>query len=130
MATNTPPSEQADPFSVHLEPELVFGIIGPLGIDLDHLTKILKEELQRVGYRSRLIRLSNLLHRVKGLNTRLSRRPEHRRIRTHMKAGTELRSGTEKGGILARVAIAAIRREREKITGSPKTPANKVAFIL
>ena len=47
-----------------------------------------------------------------------------------MEAGTELRSGTEKGGILARLAIAAIRREREKITGSLKTPANSVAFIL
>ena len=130
MVTNTPPSEQTDPFRVQPTPELVFGIIGPLGIDLDNLTNILKEELDRVNYRSRLIRLSGLLRDIEGLTTKLKRKPEHERIRTHMKAGTELRSLTGIGGILARIAIADIQQKREEITGSPSKPANRVAYIL
>jgi cytidine deaminase len=111
-------------------PELVFGIVAPLGIDLDQLIKILREELQRVGYRSTLIRLSSLLNEVQGLRTKVKRKPEDERIRTYMKAGTEIRSRTEVGGVLARLAVAAIQREREKITGSATKPDTKRAFIL
>jgi len=56
--------------------------------------------------------------------------PEDERIRSYMKAGTEVRSRTEVGGILARLAVAAIQREREKITGSATRPDTRRAFIL
>lgn len=122
--------ETSDPFEIQPGPELVFGLIGPLGIDLDQITQSLQDELKRVGYKSTVIRLSSILGRIKGLKARLRKQPEHSRIRTHMKAGTELRSRTEEGGILARMAIAAIQIERKKLTGSATVAASKHAYIL
>jgi cytidine deaminase len=122
--------EYPDPFVVLPSPELVIGIVGPLGIDLDQVVRILKEELRRVGYGSSLVRLSRLLSQVSGLKTKLVAHPEHKRIRSHMSSGTELRSRTGEGGILARIAIAAIQEEREKISGSATKPQAGHAFIL
>jgi len=119
-----------DPFRLQEQPELVFGVVAPIGIDLDQLIKILHEELQRVGYQSTVIRLSELLTEVSGLESELSSKPEHKRIESHMRAGTELRTRTKVGGILARLAVAAIQREREKLTGSDRTPDKHRAYIL
>ena len=46
MATENSENGGKDPFSPEPAPELVFGIVAPLGIDLDQLIKFLKEELQ------------------------------------------------------------------------------------
>lgn len=130
MANDNHKIEEGDPFTAQPGPELVFGLVGPLGVDLDQLIKILREELDRVGYGSTVIRLSRMLNDVKGLKTKLKTKPEHERIKSHMAAGTELRSSTEIGGILARIAVAAIQRERENVTGSANIPNEKHAYIL
>jgi cytidine deaminase len=61
--------EPMDPFEIQQGPELVFGRIGPLGVDLDQITQSLRDELKRVGYESTVIRLSGLLSQVKGLKS-------------------------------------------------------------
>lgn len=123
-------NDDSDPFKIEPKPELVVGVVGPLGINLDELIDSLKNELQRVNYKSIVIRLSRLLHEVQGLENQPTSGPEHKRIESHMKAGTELRTSTETGGILARLAIAAIQIERERITGSANRPASGRAYIL
>lgn len=130
MGEKDPPNETAQPLEALKQPELVFGIISPLGIDLVQLVSILREELDRVGYGATEIRLSQLFRQVGGLGQKLEDRPEYDRILSHMKAGTELRSRTQLGGIMARLSIAAIRNEREKLTGFSTTPNPAHAFIL
>jgi deoxycytidylate deaminase len=130
MPSDNHAQDQDDPFRAQEYPELVFGIVAPLGIDLDQLIKFLQEELQRVGYVSTVIRLSKLLELVSGLESTLNTEPEHQRIRSHMHAGTELRTRTKEGGILARLAVAAIQQERKLITGDANRPAEKRAYIL
>ena len=61
MPGNSGADQFDDPFRAQEGPELVIGIVAPLGIDLDQLIKILKEELQRVRYQSTVIKLSGLL---------------------------------------------------------------------
>ncbi len=88
------------PLKPYPRPELVFGLVGPLGIDLELMVQVLKESLAEVGYgTTRTIRLSRLLGDLKGLTTRLHKGPEEdERIATHMTAGTELRERTGWGG--------------------------------
>ena len=50
-------------------PELVFGLIGPLGTDLDGVCGMLAESLDRVRYGSERIVLSEGLSEVRGLKT-------------------------------------------------------------
>ena len=40
-------------------PELVFGIAGPIGIDIDAIVRTLKEVLSTVAYQSALIRITD-----------------------------------------------------------------------
>ena len=46
-------------------PELVFGLVGALGADLELVEKLLKDELEAVGYTTNTIKLSTLLHETR-----------------------------------------------------------------
>jgi deoxycytidylate deaminase len=111
-------------------PELVFGRVGPLDVDLDLVISVLTKELTDVGYNTVVVRLSNFIHSVSNLRTRLSPEPEDDRIETHMRAGTEIRSKTRWPDILAIFAIARIREERQSRTGNSNLPAANTAYIL
>jgi deoxycytidylate deaminase len=111
-------------------PELVFGLVGPLGVDLDLVTSVLSKELTDLGYNSAVIRLSGFIKSVAGLDAALSDHPEDKRIETHMKAGTEIRTKTRWPDILSLFAIARIREERQLRTRDPNTPAPNTAYIL
>ena len=46
------------------KPELFFGLVGPLGADLDSLTRFLENSLCDVGYDVKMLRLSDLLRYI------------------------------------------------------------------
>lgn len=52
------PSEATDQLEV-LEPELVFGLVGPLGSNIEATQDALESELKKVGYTPVLIHLTN-----------------------------------------------------------------------
>jgi cytidine deaminase len=93
MADQTEPATsnsntQELPVTVHplhpiSSPELVFGVVGPLGVDLDLVISVLSKELTDVGYDTVVIRLSNFIKSVSNLDTVLSDRSEDDRIETH-----------------------------------------------
>lgn len=111
-------------------PELVFGLVGPLGVDIDAVTNALVGELRRVGYKSKVIKLSPVLDQIVGLRVGLKGKPEFARLDTHMDAGTELRTRTGVGGILAHIALLEIQNQRERWGGSNQEPVPHSAFIL
>jgi len=121
---------ERDPFEAKSGPELVFGLVGPLGASLSSLCDILVRELKAVGYDSHVIRLSDFLTEIKGLETELSDTNEAKRIESRMNAGTELRQKTRRGDLLALMGIAEIRTIREEITGDNNKPAEKRAYIF
>ena len=111
-------------------PELVIGLIGPLGVDLDHVAECLQTDLRAVGYSSKLVGLSAILGTIGGLNVELKTEPEDERLRTHMKAGTELRSTTGRGGILAHLGLLQIQAHRKLRSGNAQTAIPKQAFVV
>lgn len=126
-------SKPSDPLLPTIGPELIFGMIGPVGSNLKQLCKTLTSELKSVGYTAHEVRLSEILKTLKPYKN-LSSEPENRRIADHMRAGTELREKTGKetrrGDILSLMAVAKIREIREKQTADPNSPAPKTAYIL
>jgi tRNA(Arg) A34 adenosine deaminase TadA len=93
--------------------ELVFGLVAPVGADLDQLQAALVDQLGLYGYHANPIRLSELLKKVRGLGVTLKDAPELERVRSYMDAGNALRKRTKSEEILALWAMAKIKEKRE-----------------
>ena len=112
------------------KPELFFGLVGPLGADLDSLTRFLENSLCDVGYDVKMLRLSDLLRYIwkKPLPKRSG--PLDKYIKSLQDAGDEFRKKTNRNDAFAILSIAEIRRLREAITNDPKKPAPASAYII
>src|SRR4051812_44928376 len=53
-----------DPVPQQNAPELVFGLVAPIGIDLDMVSDALEQTLQEMGYRARRFRLTQLMAEI------------------------------------------------------------------
>lgn len=119
--TNGYPSDAA-----HVE--LVFGFVGPTGIDLDKVCDVLKAQLRSLQYECEEIRLSSLI-------SEYLEAPSHfdnfyDRSKTLMARGTALREESRQADIVARLAIADIRRARIARSGSVTKPARRTAYLV
>ena len=115
---DAPPAESFDaesPLTPKANPELVFGLVGPVGVDLDPVIDALSKELKIAQYRTQTIRLSDQIQRFFGSDH--SRESEDERIVSLMDEGTRLRERSERGDAVALLAIAEIRRVRAEVLG-------------
>lgn len=111
--------------------ELVFGLIGGLGTDLDTVQASLAEALTEFGYETQAIRLSSTIklfpRHIQPHD--LTETPEPARVRAHMAAGTSIRSRIGHGGALAAKAAGEIAKARSEAT-SGKEPFEGRAWII
>jgi deoxycytidylate deaminase len=122
------------PLQALTSPELVFGIVGAVGTDLDDVAAVLSEELSRVRYEAKKIKVSSLMYKIKqykGLEKR-QYGSDFYRVRAHMEAGSAIRERTKRGDFLALLAVAEIRRLRKQVSGDHNVPkeGSRVAYIL
>lgn len=110
-------------------PELIFGLVGPLGTDLNLVTELLKKSLEKVGYTSDKIILSDLLSEVDGLEHEEKNSSEYDRIESRMDRGDELRNRVS-GDALAILSMGKIQELRSKKTGKIEKPITNHAYIL
>ena len=109
--------------------ELVFGLVGPTGVDLTRICSVLVEQLKAVGYQTRVVRLSELILPYAGKAAKAAN--DYERIDELMTEGTQLRRDTGTADIVARLGLAEIRELRELITKDPKRPPSfGVAYIV
>lgn len=108
--------------------ELVFGFVGPTGIDLDKVCEALRCQLRAMQYEAVEIRLSDLISVYMSEPAKFANSFE--RISTLMDRGTRLREATNQADIVARLAMAAVRDQRVKRSGEWKKPARKIAYLV
>lgn len=116
--TNTGASGQGKP-----APELVFGLVGAVGTDLDAVRDALETSLARFGYSSQRIRVSDLMREFEA--GALEQLPADQRIKQGMVRGTEFRKKVGKGDALVGLIVERIVRLR----GS-QTPRESQAYII
>jgi deoxycytidylate deaminase len=110
-------------------PELIFALVGPAGTRLEDISKKLKEELERFGYNTVDIRLSELLPNFCGWTATVT--PGEPSRTQHLQTmGDAFRGELKNGAALALAGIAEIRKKRMEISGSPDKPASNHAYIL
>lgn len=114
-----------NPLSPDPYPELVFGLVGPIGVSLEPVIAVLYRELLSVEYCAKTVQLSRQIESFFGSDH--SEETEDKRILNLMAEGTRLRSESGCGDAVAWLAIAEIRRIRkEELNGQ----TSRNAFIL
>lgn len=140
MPLNDRPSDRltenlVDPLMPLDGPELFFGLVSPVGANLELASKVLAEELDRANYSSYQIRISELIRNIKPYDS-LVLSPEDDRINAHMDAGTSIRETTKRGDIFSLLSVLAVRehreREHERLGNSPQptNPIRRHAYIF
>ncbi len=107
------------------DPELVFGLVGPVGVNLEPVIAVLKSQLKGLKYESYVVRLSEQIETFFDISH--SGKPEAERIDALMAAGTNLRVKGGEGAAVAILGLAAIRQIRDDKSGGVPT---RQAFIL
>jgi deoxycytidylate deaminase len=129
-ATNALPDE-AHAVGAETAPiELVFGFVGPTGIDLHSVFEVLKVQLRAVDYKVFDISLSDAILGISNKSSDSLNAFE--RIDTLIKDGNALCKKSGEGDIVGRLGLAAIRTIRRELTGSPNVPSatERVAYIV
>lgn len=109
--------------------ELVIGLTGALGTRLDDLHRRIVGVLDQFGFATSAIKVSDLLAGFPEW-TADDAAGEGARIEHLQKIANRVRKGNKDGDVLARAAVAAIRRARASITGDPDKAADGHAFIV
>ena len=93
--------------------ELIFGLVGALGTNMDRISNLLHLRLEKMAYVGTEIHLSALLREV-AWEEELVKSPElDTYILSHMDAGNLLRESWERPDALALLGVAKISTERE-----------------
>lgn len=111
------------------DPELVFGLVGPIGTDLKLVSNSLEQELLRVGYKTVHIHVTDAFQEIDG-DFRLEVRPIENKYNSFMNAGNKLRERIKRQDAFALFAVSAIRGKRFELTGSREGYSKKTAYIL
>jgi deoxycytidylate deaminase len=112
------------PLTLPISPELVFGLVAPIGVDLDLVTDVLEQTLVEVRYQARRFRLTDLMKEIP-TSVVLKESPYVESYKTRIAYANEIRSklGNE---ALAALAISAIRSfrasERQRRHADAATP--------
>lgn len=112
-------------------PELVFGLAGPLGVDLDALSDSLTHSLRAVGYHAVSIKLTEEMQAYTADITPPVTSAYHHQIAAKMDYATALCRKYGSPATMALIAIDSIQRRRGELTGSiKKTPKDPTAYII
>jgi deoxycytidylate deaminase len=112
-------------------PEIVFGLVGSVGTELDLVEQCLSASVTDVNYQPQRVHLSELMHEVDlDICRQLPEGPAYERYMSHMTAGNELRELLGRGDTLAMLAVGAIREFRQEKNGKPEQPLARHAYIL
>lgn len=109
--------------------ELVFGLVGPTGVDLTTVCNALRLQLKAVGYESIVVSLSELIPKY-DKTASFNPENEYERIRQLMEAGSKLRERTQQPDIVARLGVAKIRSTRVDRNSDPLDPLPRTAYIV
>jgi cytidine deaminase len=112
-------------------PEIVLGLVGAVGTDLELVSRFLSEALADLSYRCVPIQLSKLMHDLPLSPWKdLTDSSEYDRYDKHMTAGNQFREFLERGDALGLLAVGAIREARQERGGGPDQPLPRHAYIL
>lgn len=116
----------SESFSGYSKSELVIGLVGAVGTDLDGVIKVFSDRLRGFSYEAQTVHISEQIIKKIAAVKRYSKTDKAARINALMDAGNEARRLTGDNAILAFGVAARISQERDK----PLEPKARSAFLI
>jgi deoxycytidylate deaminase len=111
-------------------PELIFGLVGPIGVDLDTVAVLLEEALHSVGYNVDLLRVTKLMREIP-TPVVLQDNPHYiDSFRQRIDYANAVRQKVNRADAMAILAISAIRQLRQERNGNEEAPIASQAYII
>lgn len=110
-------------------PELIFGIVGPIGVDLDQVIESLKKHLASVDYKSETIHLTDYMDHP-AIKVAQDKSTYYKKYISLIRYANEFRKAAKNAAALAGIAILKIREHRKTKTKSVDEPALNTAYII
>jgi deoxycytidylate deaminase len=110
-------------------PELVFGIVGPIGVDIDSVIKALEDALRGVDYEPLTIHPTSEMDHPR-VPTRIDHSSYYARYMSLIKKANEYRRKAKNPAALAGLAILNIRGRRQEMTKDQTVPRLGAAYIV
>jgi len=103
-------------------PELIFGLVGPIGVDLESVTDALTAALRDFEYDAQIFRITELMREVK-VGLPLDSTGYIESFQQRIAYANKVRELLGRNDALAILAISAIRQFRVKLGGSVEEPS-------
>lgn len=111
-------------------PELIVALVARMGVDVRGVANCVEHEFLRFGYKSKQIRITELLRRH-NLGEGLKETPIDARIDSYITACNNARIDAGVNELFALLALLEVRSFRKQKTNDPRTPhKKKTVFIL
>ena len=110
-------------------PELVFGLVGPIGVDLEPIIVSLEKALVEVKYQVETIHLTKYMRRP-SIKISIDESSYFARYESLIRYANEFRRAAGSPSAMAGLAAIRIRETRRKKTGDPNNPALGTAYIV
>jgi cytidine deaminase len=111
---------------VILRPDLVFGLVGPIGVDIEYIQERVSDTLASFEYNAVPIRITDLMKEIKS-NIPAPGRGLASQTQSKMDYANDLRARFDANDILAALAIGAIAQHREAVK---KEGQSGTAYII
>lgn len=118
-----------DAISKIANPEIVIGLVGPIGVNLDAVIEQISTQLHIVGYKAEHIKITTMLQEPP-FNVKISDDSFTNRYLSLIAAADKVCMQYGSADFLARLAIARIREIRKSVTGAYSKPALGRAYII
>ena len=93
-------------------PELYFGLVAPIGVDLTETVRPLQSSLERFGYKVVTIKVTDIFRDINYCDVELQDKPSELRFKSYIAFGNRLREITGDKSICAALVIDKIAKER------------------
>jgi cytidine deaminase len=111
------------------DPEIVIGLVGPIGVDIPRIKSMIAQQLAIIGYSVSHLRVTDALREFR-LPTELVDQPLEKRFHSFMDAGNEARDQFGLADLFSFLAVTLIRAARRAITNDSDTPAKRHAYVV
>lgn len=110
-------------------PELIIGLVGPIGVDLETITNDLNDALKKVNYRTKHIHLTKTMRELFSTLT-ISDESYLSKYNSLIKCADTLREATENKAAMAHLAVLAIQQLRKEENQKTNEPLLGCAYII